>query len=300
MSDRVHKLVRSWLVQWAPEVRVHEVVPLGKGVSAEVYGAEYTTSRGRQRSALRLVPGPLNLCMRESMVLNRLHASGLPVPRCYGVKEGAGVGRAGSGTDHGQQCGMLLDWMPGQVVGRPQDIGAYASQLATLLVQIHQQTPMHGLPRYMTELNRLLRQARPRQDLAQVVEAIESHKQLFNSDTTMLHGDFWPGNVLFKRKQLTAVLDWADACSGPRQVDVSNARIELGWLWGEEAVQQFTKQYFAMAPTKAVGLACFDLVASLKPALRAQFWGLSERQLARLNETVRLFQRQALLTLGAL
>ena len=291
MSDRAHKLVREWLVQWAPEVQVHKVTPIGDGVSARVFGAEYTTSRGRQRSALRLVAAPLNLCMRESMVLNRLHAVGLPVPRCYGVKAGPGAVN---------ECCMLLDWMPGHVVGRPQDIPTYATQLAQTLATVHEQSPMHGLPRYTTELNRLLRQARQKRELDQVVAAIEANKAMFSTESTLLHGDFWPRNVLFKRKRLTAVLDWSYACSGPHQVDVCNARIELAWLWGDAAVREFTECYFSVAPVRAAGLACFDLAASLKPSLHSQYWGLNERQLDRLHEDVKSFQQQALLTLGAL
>ena len=288
MAERERKLIRSWLVQWAPDVRVHNFTRLGDGVSAHVYGVEYSTSRGRQRAALRLVAAPVNLCLRESMVLNRLQSAGLPVPRCYGVKESAGKG-----------CAMLLDWLPGHPVGRPQDVHTYVEQLAELLVSIHQATLPSGLPKFRTVLNRTLRHAAEMPELAAVLQAIKEYPEV-GGEVVLLHGDFWPGNLLFQRKVLTGVVDWSDACTGPAAADVANARMELAWVWGMDAMLQFTELYFAKAPIKASHLAYWDLVASLKPAMRAPYWGLKPATLRRLQESVRQMQDDALLTLGRL
>jgi aminoglycoside phosphotransferase (APT) family kinase protein len=32
--------------------------------------------------------------------------------------------------------------------------------------------------------------------------------------SVLLHGDFWPGNTLWKDGQLVAIIDWEDAASG--------------------------------------------------------------------------------------
>ena len=56
----------------------------------------------------------------------------------------------------------------------------------------------------------------------------------------LLHGDFWPGDVLWQAGRLTAVLDWEDAQVGDPLADVGNTRLEFLWAFGREAMQQFT------------------------------------------------------------
>ena len=286
-DKKVRSMVRRWLTEWAPDLRLHTVTLLGGGVSASVYGVEYTAARVRRRVALRLVDAPLNLCLRESMVLNRLHAAGVPVAQCFGVKERAGEG-----------CAMLLDWLPGQTVRRPKDVGHYVHQLSGVLADIHAQEPLHGLPKFATVLNRWLRHAADVDQLAPIVRVLKANAPDSSGVECLLHGDFWPENILFKRKQLVGVVDWQEACVGPRMADVANARMEILWLWGEEAMHEFTHSYFSFARVKAYHLAYWDLVATLKPALYGQNWGLSVAQYKRLQAAVQQTQQQSLLTLG--
>ncbi|MEM7097511.1 MAG: aminoglycoside phosphotransferase family protein [Pseudomonadota bacterium] len=286
MTNAHFKLARTWLREWASETKVREVVDLGTGTTASIYGVVFETSRGTQRAVLRMLDVPVNLCLRESMVLNRLAKAGLSVPRCYGVK---------ARPDQG--CCMLLDWISGGTVGRPQDIQTYAHQMADVLAQIHSQPPMHGLPKYTTVLNRQLRQAAAVERLGDVVEVVSRERGKIEN-TMLLHGDLWPGNVLFKRKQLMGVVDWSDACVGPQLADVANTRMELAWMWGEQAMHLFTQRYFEKMTVRLSrgvhSLAYWDLAASLKPALYGQNWGLSDNALKRLEVSVARMQEAAL------
>ena len=44
----------------------------------------------------------------------------------------------------------------------------------------------------------------------------------------LLHGDYWPGNILWKDGRLAAVIDWEDACLGDPLVDLAMAI--AGWM----------------------------------------------------------------------
>ena len=56
----------------------------------------------------------------------------------------------------------------------------------------------------------------------------------------LLHGDYWPGNVLWEDGRLAAIIDWEDASVGDPLVDVSNARLEILWVFGP-SVEEFTR-----------------------------------------------------------
>jgi aminoglycoside phosphotransferase (APT) family kinase protein len=44
---------------------------------------------------------------------------------------------------------------------------------------------------------------------------------------TFIHRDLYPGNLLWRRRRLTGVVDWEHACLGPPDVDVGHCRINF-------------------------------------------------------------------------
>ncbi len=274
--------VQRWLALWIPGVKVTHWQTLGDGVSSAVYGVEYTSAGRRGRAALRLTRTPLELCWRESLLLNNLQSARLPVSACHGVKQ-----------QDNTTC-MLMDWLPGKTVSRPMDIPPYAEQAAEVLANIHA-TPMpQRMRRFETGFSKQVAAVGSRfPQYAAIAEAL--HRGLPKAqDRVLLHGDFWPGNLLYRRKELTGVLDWSDAASGCPMADLSNARFEIRWLWGEEAMHSFTVHYFAKAPYKALELARWDLVALIKPILGMHRWGLSPNRQRRVSQTIRDVAAEAL------
>jgi aminoglycoside phosphotransferase (APT) family kinase protein len=88
----------------------------------------------------------------------------------------------------------------------------------------------------------------------------------------LLHGDFWPGNTLWKHGRLLAIIDWEDAALGDPLADVANARLEVLWAFGLEAMNGFTGCYKTLMPALDFGdLPYWDLGAALRPA-RAGDW----------------------------
>ena len=70
----------------------------------------------------------------------------------------------------------------------------------------------------------------------------------------LLHGDFWPGNILWKDGQLVGIIDWEDAALGDPLADVANSRLEVLWAFGIDAMQSFTRQYQAMTTIDFINL----------------------------------------------
>src|SRR5690606_29645886 len=64
----------------------------------------------------------------------------------------------------------------------------------------------------------------------------------------LLHGDYWPGNVLALGGQVVAVIDWEDMARGDPLIDLANSRIEVLWAYGVEAMAHYTAVYRALMP----------------------------------------------------
>ena len=267
---------------WEKDADIKHVVELGDGVSARVFGIEYKTTRGLQRAAIRIVVSPLNLCLRESLLLNRLYQQGLLVPQCFGVKS----------LDK-DKTAMLMEWLPGKVINRPIDIPAYVEQMAVQLAQIHAASPPPNLPKAETRLRRNVQQLINTKQYDHWRKATGRNMPT-SQKLVLLHGDYWPGNWLFQRKTLTGVVDWADACLGDPLYDLANTRFELRWLWGDQAADEFTQMYVGLTKLPTASLPKWDVVSLAKPILFHNRWGLSESQTRRLRETIVKVEQQSL------
>jgi aminoglycoside phosphotransferase (APT) family kinase protein len=89
----------------------------------------------------------------------------------------------------------------------------------------------------------------------------------------LLHGDYWPGNTLWRDGGLVAVIDWEDAARGDPLADVANARLELLWSHGGDAMEAFTARY-AQTGVDLSELPRWDLWADRRLTPRLASWGL--------------------------
>ncbi|MCA9973725.1 MAG: phosphotransferase, partial [Anaerolineales bacterium] len=81
---------------------------------------------------------------------------------------------------------------------------------------------------------------------------------------TLLHGDFWPGNVLWHNGRLAAIIDWEDAARGDPLIDLARSRSEIAWILGPAALDAFTRHYLALAAIHTADLPYWDLCAALR------------------------------------
>ena len=109
----------------------------------------------------------------------------------------------------------------------------------------------------------------------------------------LLHGDFWPGNVLWRDGRLAAVIDWEDATLGDPLADLAISRLEILWAFGIDAMFRFTHHYQSITPFDFANLAYWDLCAALRPASKIAEWGLDDMTEKAMREGHRLFVAQA-------
>lgn len=126
------------------------------------------------------------------------------------------------------------------------------------------------------------------------------------NEPVLLHGDHWPGNILWRDGRIAAVIDWEDAALGDPLDDVAISRLEILWAFGIEAMQDFTARYRAMTAVDFVNLPYWDLYAALRPASKiAEWaegwpeWGRTDITEATMREGHRRFIAQAVEKLSA-
>lgn len=90
--------------------------------------------------------------------------------------------------------------------------------------------------------------------------------------SVLLHGDYWPGNVLFRGASLSAVIDWEEAGQGDPLFDLAVARLDLLWAFGADTMNRFTSEYLSRTTIDASELPWWDLVAALRPMSNLERW----------------------------
>ena len=62
-------------------------------------------------------------------------------------------------------------------------------------------------------------------------------------DASFAHGDFWPGNVMWRDARLVAVVDWEDAGFNDPAADVAYCATDLRYLRRDEIADRFIEGY---------------------------------------------------------
>lgn len=283
--DAGARLLRAW--------------PLTGGVSARVTALEVQWSGGqtgrlvvRQYGERDVAANP-RVAGDEFRLLHLLKAAGLPVPAPRHVE---GVG------DLLPTPALVTDFVDGATEFDPTDVPGFVRQLAGFLAQLH------GLPGAADTFSflRPLAATGPRPAVldetlseSRIRAALDALGTPPPTASAVLHGDFWPGNVLWRSGRLAAVIDWEDAARGDALADVGNARLELLFFLGAEAMRGFTRHYQGLTGVDLASLPYWDLRAALRPCGRLSGWGLDSEVESRLRERHRLLVDGALELLNA-
>ena len=117
--------------------------------------------------------------------------------------------------------------------------------------------------------------------------------QQHNPDV-LLHGDYWPGNTLWRDNQLVAVIDWEDARRGDPLADLASSRLEILWAFGIDAMQDFTRHYQALTTLDTTNLPYWELFAALRPAFKLSDWADDSVAEQRMRDRHSIFVAQAI------
>jgi aminoglycoside phosphotransferase (APT) family kinase protein len=82
-------------------------------------------------------------------------------------------------------------------------------------------------------------------------------------DTVFVHGDVWPGNLIWAGDQIAALIDWKTAGVGAPGVDLGGLRNQVAISFGPDATDRVLDGWEHATGTEAVDVAYWDAVAAL-------------------------------------
>ena len=291
LDDKLEHLIQ----RFSPGSRLLRAWPLHGGVSAQTTAFEIERADGgieklvvRRHGKWDLARHP-RIAADEFALLQVLHEAGIAVPEPRHLDD--------AGEVFAVPC-VVLDYVEGQTELAPRDLDDYLARIARWLAELHafdtdrvpflRQTEASTIEIDPSSLTgaaaAALRRMRPP---AQVNRSV------------LLHGDFWPGNILWRDGGLVAVIDWEDASIGDPLLDLSVSRLELLWAFGLEAMRRFTELYGTNTAVDLGNLACWDLYVAAGAAGDLASWGLDPATEQSMREQLAWFAERACVRLPA-
>ncbi len=246
-DDETRRLLRSRPPQqalaWAADRLggpVTSARALRGGMSSAVHLLTVRDSGGQRRQAVlrRCVRPELSaeepdIAEREARALHIAEVVGVPTPALLAVDP--------DGAEAGVPA-VLMSRLPGRVDWWPSDIERWLRRLAEILLHIHAAPlppagvlrPFAPHPQASYQPPRWARDPRVWERAAEISQA-----RAPRLPAVLLHRDFHPGNVLWRRGAVSGVVDWQAACTGPAVADVGHCRVNL-LTFGTDTAQRFT------------------------------------------------------------
>jgi Ser/Thr protein kinase RdoA (MazF antagonist) len=170
---------------------------------------------------------------REVDALHFALAHGLPVPEVVAADV--------SGEEVGDGVpALLMTRLAGRALARPD-----LDRLAEAAAAIHDVDPAgfgHDYFRWYQATTTAPPVASSRPGLWETAMQLW-HDAMPTYRPSYIHRDFHPGNVLWSRRRVSGVVDWANACAGPRGCDLAHCRGNLIDLGGTPAADRFLAAY---------------------------------------------------------
>lgn len=279
-----------------PNVVSVTAVPLKGGSSAHVAALLLESPVGEQRRVVfrqhsndSFKEHANNVAAKEFRLTRWLADEGLAVARPLALHN----------SDVSDGPWLVSEWVEGTTYVAVEDVDAALVQMADYLARLHRvdpaaldapgitdiEDPIESLPRYLVDdttghsVRRLL------------AAGVERRP----NPTVLLHGDYWPGNVMFDNGQIVAVLDWEDATLGDPLVDLACARVELACAYGDESSERFSALYLASSPElDHYDLALWDVYVSATALSSMHHWGLAAADEAARRQTTTRFLEAAI------
>ena len=275
------------------------------GVSARTTALEIEGPDGDRQTVVMRRHGDVdfnhnpNIAADEYRLLEALQTLGIAAPRpLY-------LGAADTVIDRPY---IVIEYVEGETEFEPADETDNVQRLAAQLAAIHRadsaRLDLSFLPRQEESETARINRRPAHLDASLSEERIRGFLESAwpvsqRNPPALLHGDFWPGNVLWKEGRIAAVIDWEDAALGDPLADLANSRLEILFFFGPDALHHFTLAYLHEHPAiNVTNLPYWDLCAALRPASKLSSWGLDEDTKHTMRERHALFVNQAFEQMG--
>ena len=263
-----------------PGGRIIDVRAMGGGISSAIHRLDLVSRNGHTRSVVlrrfngKVSKSHLDVAEREFQLLQFLRTTDIPVPEPIWLdRDGLVFGRPS----------LVLSIVDGRPQLAPVDIADWIRQHAELLGRIHGlELDVEGL-QFLPDLQATVKATMDKVEMrsagAHVTDFLVAKKRFLEGwpiiklvPGSLLHGDFWPGNTLWKDGKLVSVIDWEEPAYGDRGADVAICRLDIAWTVGLEAADEFLEAYRRIVDEPVPNLALWDLYAACRPFPDAADW----------------------------
>ena len=269
---------------------VRSVTELSGGISCTMTRVDVESAAGAAKSFVVRMVGKWSIenypesAKNEFELLSYLGDQGIPVPKPRYFDLSCSIM---------PRPFVVFDYVAGSPDLAVTNVQDRVVKMANQLADIHQMDVTHSAFSFMKpspvnirppedEPNEELQETKIRRALADFFPQVEENSYRF------WHGDFWPGNMLWKDDMLTAVIDWEETSIGDPLFDVAIARLDILWAYGFTASVEFLRQYKVRMDIDCRHLPFWDLRVSLRPITNLATWASSFPPLGRPDVTEEL------------
>jgi aminoglycoside phosphotransferase (APT) family kinase protein len=282
MKTKLQKVLSSFV----PGLELIHFEPLTGGVSSEVFLIEAKQNKTKIKLVLRYEAGPpsKNDIKNEFNLLQALANTNIPSAEPLFIDTSCKI------LD---KPFMLLSFLEGDINIPNTDNLDLITKMADQLRSIHSINPalLPDLPIQIDPIEGLLKYLPKGDEWMEIRNYLSSLKNTaFEGQRVFLHGDFWPGNILWAKDQIVAVIDWDYAAIGDPISDLAVSSLEMRYEFGKEGMNQLCEAYLkhSMIDNSRFSLWLISIASSTLHFINQ--WNLSE---AKKN----LIKTEALLTI---
>ena len=179
--------------------------------------------------------------------------------------------------------GIVTRYVPGKQIQSPVDPLPWARGLAETLARIHT-VPVDIAPRgLLLDANN---EATWFLHSGQIPDFMQAHPdgehlwqhvhrgfpRLEPVPSTLVHVDYWPGNILWDGGRISAVVDWEEAALGDPAIDVAYCRMDILLRGFHKAADEFLHAYENAVGHRLKNLCFWELAAAARPMFSPQGW----------------------------
>ena len=268
-----------------PHVKYKSSRILEGGVSSEVFLIAVESRKGEEKIVLRTEGGPPaeNSIKTEYLLLEKLHQTKVPCAKPIHL-------------DHSKEIldkdFMLMTYLEGTIeIPKIKNFG-FLNKMVGILKNIHNvdtkilpTLPCRFDPTY--DLFEFLPNEKINKELKAILKGYDTS---YSGKPVLLHGDFWPGNILWTKDEISGVLDWEYAAIGDPVSDLAVASLELKYDYGKRGVDRFLDLYSKNFSIDQSRFSLWLIYVSASTLFFIDEWNLEK---ARKN----LMKREAMLTI---
>ncbi len=190
--------------------------------------------------------------------------------------------------------GIVSGFVEGVQIANPEDVRAWTADMARMLLQVHDISPdehdrrhiYNGRDMGLYFLGNQWPDSMTGHPLAApIFEAVRGlRSRLHRARPALLHMDYWPGNVLWHRGRISAVLDWDAASYGDPALDVAYFRMNM-YLRGIKAAADIFLDIYEAESGRVENLGFWELACAARPLPDPALWIPASREMGDVGAT---------------